>query len=235
MSIPVAAERIRAEHCSGQAIVRSIARRRLLLPILVKQCDRAPKARSPGNAAPRWHPDIPHTALPTPPHLNARRPLPRIESPDTALAARGVAVRQNRRRQPVKARDQQHVAFAKGFNGAFQSNAVGPCAAGRLTENPFGSGGVKRAIPCAAYCASPMSGQGTSIALIGAYVLAGELAAASSAHSRAFAEFENVMRPFVEANQALGLSSRLVIVIGTRHRAACIYGSFFGKCRRHRA
>ena len=30
----------------------------------------------------------------------------------------------------------------------------------------------------AAYCASPMSGQGTSIALIGAYVLAGELAAA---------------------------------------------------------
>jgi 2-polyprenyl-6-methoxyphenol hydroxylase-like FAD-dependent oxidoreductase len=87
----------------------------------------------------------------------------------------------------------------------------------------------------AAYCASPMSGQGTSIALIGAYVLAGELAAASSAHSRAFAEFENVMRPFVEANQALGLSSRLVIVIGTRHRAACIYGSFFGKCRRHRA
>src|SRR6516164_3852518 len=31
----------------------------------------------------------------------------------------------------------------------------------------------------AGYCASPMSGQGTSLALIGAYVLAGELAAAS--------------------------------------------------------
>src|SRR5262249_12124257 len=31
----------------------------------------------------------------------------------------------------------------------------------------------------AAYCASPMSGQGTSIALIGAHVLAGELAAAA--------------------------------------------------------
>jgi 2-polyprenyl-6-methoxyphenol hydroxylase-like FAD-dependent oxidoreductase len=59
----------------------------------------------------------------------------------------------------------------------------------------------------AAYCASPMSGQGTSIALIGAYVLAGELAVASGAHPRAFAEFENVMRPFVEANQALGLRS----------------------------
>jgi 2-polyprenyl-6-methoxyphenol hydroxylase-like FAD-dependent oxidoreductase len=59
----------------------------------------------------------------------------------------------------------------------------------------------------AAYCASPMSGQGTSIALIGAHVLAGELAAASGDHLRAFAEFESVMRPFVEANQALGLKS----------------------------
>src|SRR5262249_25024840 len=59
----------------------------------------------------------------------------------------------------------------------------------------------------AAYCASPMSGQGTSIALIGAYVLAGELVAASGDHRRAFAEFESVMRPFVRANQALGLKS----------------------------
>jgi 2-polyprenyl-6-methoxyphenol hydroxylase-like FAD-dependent oxidoreductase len=68
----------------------------------------------------------------------------------------------------------------------------------------------------AAYCASPMSGQGTSIAPIGAYVLAGELAAASSAHSRAFAEFENVMRPFVEANQALGLKSAKLMRSGER-------------------
>jgi 2-polyprenyl-6-methoxyphenol hydroxylase-like FAD-dependent oxidoreductase len=59
----------------------------------------------------------------------------------------------------------------------------------------------------AAYCASPMSGQGTSIALIGAHVLAGELAAASGDHAPAFAEFENMMRPFVAANQALGRRS----------------------------
>ena len=68
----------------------------------------------------------------------------------------------------------------------------------------------------AAYCASPMSGQGTSIALIGAYVLAEELAAASGAHPRAFAEFENVMRPFVEANQALGRKSAKVMRSGER-------------------
>ena len=68
----------------------------------------------------------------------------------------------------------------------------------------------------AAYCASPMSGQGTSIALIGAYVLAGELAAASGAHPRAFAEFESVMRPLVEANQALGLKSAQLMRSGER-------------------
>jgi 2-polyprenyl-6-methoxyphenol hydroxylase-like FAD-dependent oxidoreductase len=68
----------------------------------------------------------------------------------------------------------------------------------------------------AAYCASPLSGQGTSIALIGAYVLAGELAAASGAHPRAFAEFENVMRPFVQANQALGRRSAKLMRSGER-------------------
>ena len=57
------------------------------------------------------------------------------------------------------------------------------------------------------YCASPMSGQGSSLALIGAYVLAGELAAASSAYQTAFQQYEKEMRPFVALNQALGLKS----------------------------
>jgi 2-polyprenyl-6-methoxyphenol hydroxylase-like FAD-dependent oxidoreductase len=59
----------------------------------------------------------------------------------------------------------------------------------------------------AGYCASPMSGQGTSLALIGAYVLAGELAAASGAYQTAFARYEREMRPFVMLNQALGIKS----------------------------
>jgi 2-polyprenyl-6-methoxyphenol hydroxylase-like FAD-dependent oxidoreductase len=59
----------------------------------------------------------------------------------------------------------------------------------------------------AGYCASPMSGQGSSLALIGAYVLAGELAAASSAYQTAFQQYEKEMRPFVALNQALGLKS----------------------------
>src|SRR5262244_2222503 len=59
----------------------------------------------------------------------------------------------------------------------------------------------------AAYCASPMSGQGSSLALIGAYVLAGELAAAGGDHEAAFAEYDRVMRPFIAVNQALGIQS----------------------------
>jgi 2-polyprenyl-6-methoxyphenol hydroxylase-like FAD-dependent oxidoreductase len=59
----------------------------------------------------------------------------------------------------------------------------------------------------AAYCVSPMSGQGTSLALIGAYVLAGELAVASGAYQTAFQQYEEAMRPFVALNQALGLKS----------------------------
>jgi len=59
----------------------------------------------------------------------------------------------------------------------------------------------------AGYCASPMSGQGTSLALIGAYVLAGELAAASGAYQAAFRQYEKEMRPFVTINQELGLKA----------------------------
>lgn len=57
----------------------------------------------------------------------------------------------------------------------------------------------------AAYCASPMSGQGTSLALIGAYVLAGELASAKGDYQTAFEQYENELRPFIKINQELGL------------------------------
>ncbi|MFI6036012.1 FAD-dependent monooxygenase [Streptomyces sp. NPDC051315] len=56
----------------------------------------------------------------------------------------------------------------------------------------------------AGYCAAPTSGRGTSQALIGAYVLAGELAQARGNHTAAFAAYENVMRPFVTEHQAVG-------------------------------
>ena len=68
----------------------------------------------------------------------------------------------------------------------------------------------------AAYAASPASGQGTSLALVGAYVLAGELAAAGGDHRTAFARYEAEMRGFVEQNQALAPSNVKGMVLGSR-------------------
>src|SRR4051812_28437614 len=56
----------------------------------------------------------------------------------------------------------------------------------------------------AAFCSSPFSGGGTGLALVGAYLLAGELAAAGWDPAVGFAAYERRMRPFVEANQEIG-------------------------------
>lgn len=53
----------------------------------------------------------------------------------------------------------------------------------------------------AGYCASPMSGIGTSLALVGAYILAGELAAADGDHRLAYPAYEHAMRGFVDRAQ----------------------------------
>ena len=54
----------------------------------------------------------------------------------------------------------------------------------------------------AAYCASPISGMGTSLGLCGAYVLAGELGRHVD-HSQAFAAYEKLMRPYVKQAQSV--------------------------------
>ncbi|MEV5825139.1 FAD-dependent monooxygenase [Spirillospora sp. NPDC052242] len=59
----------------------------------------------------------------------------------------------------------------------------------------------------AAYCGSPLSGQGTSLALVGAYVLAGELKAAGGDHVAAFAAYEKELRDYAEANQAVAVAN----------------------------
>ena len=56
----------------------------------------------------------------------------------------------------------------------------------------------------AAFSASPMSGGGTGLALVGAYLLAGELAAAEWDPAVAFSAYEQRMRSFVAANQEIG-------------------------------
>ncbi len=66
---------------------------------------------------------------------------------------------------------------------------------------PSWSSGRVALVGDAAYCSSPISGMSTSLALTGAYVLAGELAA--HPYRTAFARYENVMRPYVDQAQKL--------------------------------
>jgi 2-polyprenyl-6-methoxyphenol hydroxylase-like FAD-dependent oxidoreductase len=59
----------------------------------------------------------------------------------------------------------------------------------------------------AGYCASPLSGMGTSLALVGTYVLAGELGAAGAFDAKgiqaALQRYESVMRPYIDRCQDL--------------------------------
>ena len=55
----------------------------------------------------------------------------------------------------------------------------------------------------AAASPSPLTGLGTSVALVQAYVLAGELARAGGDHRRAFQHYEEICRPYVTEAQQL--------------------------------
>lgn len=59
----------------------------------------------------------------------------------------------------------------------------------------------------AGYCGSPLSGQGTTMAMVGAYVLAGELKSAGGGHSTAFTAYEKELRDYVHANQEIAITN----------------------------
>ncbi|MFF8280360.1 FAD-dependent monooxygenase [Streptomyces lateritius] len=72
----------------------------------------------------------------------------------------------------------------------------------------------------AAHCASPASGQGTGLALSGAFVLAGELAAAHGDHRVAFEAYEREMRPGVELNQRFAKGFAKEMTLSSRRKIA---------------
>lgn len=52
------------------------------------------------------------------------------------------------------------------------------------------------------YCVSLLAGQGSALAIVGAYVLAGELAQANGALGLGLAVYERRLRPYIETKQA---------------------------------
>lgn len=54
----------------------------------------------------------------------------------------------------------------------------------------------------AAFCVSLMAGQGSALSIAAAYALAGELAKAGGRHDEAFANYEALLRAFIDAKQS---------------------------------
>jgi 2-polyprenyl-6-methoxyphenol hydroxylase-like FAD-dependent oxidoreductase len=63
----------------------------------------------------------------------------------------------------------------------------------------------------AAWCPSPAAGAGAELALVGAYSLAGELAAAGGDYRSAFNRYDAALRPLVAARQQIGPNIRLML------------------------
>ncbi len=53
----------------------------------------------------------------------------------------------------------------------------------------------------AAFCVSLTAGQGSALAMVSAYVLAGELANAGGRHDEAFANYESFLRTYIQKKQ----------------------------------
>ena len=68
----------------------------------------------------------------------------------------------------------------------------------------------------AGYSPGPAVGGGTSLAVVGAYVLASELAAVSGDHPRALAAYEAVLRPAVRQSQRIGPAVLKALIPGSR-------------------
>jgi 2-polyprenyl-6-methoxyphenol hydroxylase-like FAD-dependent oxidoreductase len=138
-------------------------------------------------------------------------------SHDPALAKAGLAFRS----QPVaydrRNADEQRALLTRHFAGAgWQCDALLSAAAESddfyfdsfaQVHMPTISQGRVTLAGDAGYCASPLSGMGTSLALVGAYVLAGELGAVGALDAKgipaALQRYESVMRPYIDRCQDL--------------------------------
>jgi len=82
----------------------------------------------------------------------------------------------------------------------------------------------------AASCPSLLAGQGSSLAMTAAYILAGELKRAGEDYASAFLRYEDLFRPFVEQKQktALGYASSFApasrLQLFVRNRAMSLFG-----------
>jgi len=138
-------------------------------------------------------------------------------SHDPALCKAGLAFRSEPVAYDRRNTDEQRALLTTHFAGAgWQCDAL-LAAAARADDFYFDafaqvhmptiSRGRVTLVGDAGYCASPLNGMGTSLALVGAYVLAGELGPADALDvnkiKAALTRYESVMRPYIDRCQDL--------------------------------
>jgi len=138
-------------------------------------------------------------------------------SHDPALCKAGLAFRSRPIAYDRRNADEQWALLTTHFAGAgWQCDAL--LSAAQTADDFYFDAFVQVHMPTisqgrvtlvgdAGYCASPLSGMGTSLALVGAYVLAGELGPAGSLDAQriqaALLRYEAVMRPYIDRCQDL--------------------------------
>ncbi len=138
-------------------------------------------------------------------------------SHDPAIAKAGLAFQSEPISYDRRDLDEQRRILTERFAGAgWECDAL--LAAAEVADDfyfdslaqvhmPSWSSGRVTLVGDAGYCASPLSGMGTSLALVGAYLLAGELGAANSLAGEsiraALDRYGTKMRPYVDTCQDL--------------------------------
>jgi 2-polyprenyl-6-methoxyphenol hydroxylase-like FAD-dependent oxidoreductase len=84
----------------------------------------------------------------------------------------------------------------------------------QIRMNRFSKGRVSL-VGDAGYSPGPAVGGGTTVALVGAYVLAGELAAAGGDHVTGFGNYENEMSEFIRRSRTIGPASMRTLIPNT--------------------
>lgn len=91
-------------------------------------------------------------------------------------------------------------------------------------EMPSWSRGRVTLVGDAGYCPGPAVGGSTSLAVYGAYVLAGEIAKAGGDHATAFPAYERTMMPSVVGSRSLARVNAKTLVPGSRWGVKALVG-----------
>ncbi|GGM91344.1 FAD-dependent oxidoreductase [Lentzea pudingi] len=144
-------------------------------------------------------------------HLDDARAVFLFRSPELSYHHRDVARQKELLRQALRGLHPEVDSWLEHLDGdgAFYFDSIT-----QLRTDTWSRGRVAL-VGDAAYCPGPAIGGSTSLAVLGAYVLAGELSAGGD-HAAAFARYENEMRDLVHRSRAFALGVAKTLIPSTR-------------------